>query len=240
MRVRLEPQDAKSFTHFSADSIPARSDSLLAFIPASREGLGASTGTKRNKILRSTSAIAALAMSLVAGSAHADSPLELQYAVTAGASGQYDYDFTLKLDNHTGSWSAGQGWSWITFGDAADTTSPLADFAMTSAAPAPFSTLNFSGGGHNGPTFLIGDAGFVYWTPSAVGDELTWTGTSSVDLAQGQLLFSTLAPQGGAAVADFQVADLVSSPVPEGDAPTMLAAGLGLLAIVARRRARQH
>lgn len=193
------------------------------------------------KILRAASTIVALAISCAAGAAHADSPLDLQYTVTADGAGHYDYNFTLTLDNHTESWSAGQGWSWIIFGDAAyGQPSLFDDFAMTSAAPAPFNDLAFSGGGHNGPTFLWGDAGITYFTPTAVGDELTWAGTSTADLAQGQLLFSTLITQGGASAADFQVANLVASPVPENGAPAMFAIGVGMLALVARRRAGQR
>ena len=67
------------------------------------------------KIFRTLTAISALALGLATGAAHADSPLDLSYSVSLGSDGLYDYNFTLTLDNHDGSWIAGQGWGWITF-----------------------------------------------------------------------------------------------------------------------------
>src|SRR4051794_33288457 len=85
------------------------------------------------------------ALAVATGSAQA-SPLELQYSVSAGAGGLYNYDFTLTLDNHTNDWAPGEKWSCIIFGDTKLSNSPLADFAPTSAVPAPFDEMDMAGG----------------------------------------------------------------------------------------------
>ena len=177
------------------------------------------------------------ALAIAAGSAQA-SPLELQYSVTAGAGGLYDYDFTLKLDNHTGDWAPGQGWTWIIFGDVPyPNISPIQDFTLTSAVPAPFDQLQMTYGGHSGPTFLGGGGGsFGYFAPAAVGDSISWSGTSATYLGAGDLQFSSLITEGGASSFYFETADLVASSVPETSTSTLLVAGLGLMAFAARRR----
>ena len=45
-------------------------------------------------------------------------PLRMDYSVSDLGGGIYDYEFALVLDNNDSSWSAGQGWGWIIFGDA--------------------------------------------------------------------------------------------------------------------------
>ena len=188
------------------------------------------------KTFAALSAISALVMTLATGSAHADSPLNLTYSVTQEAGGLYDYSFALTLDNHDNTWTAGQGWGWIIFGDTAwPTPSPIADFAMTSANPAPFDSYSYSFGGHNGPSFIFSGGSFAYFTPTAVGDKMTWTGTSATNVAPSDMFFSTLNSIDGGERADRQGANLVSS-VPEAGEPAMLAAGLGLLAFAARRQ----
>ena len=169
------------------------------------------------------------------------SPLDLDYSVTQNGS-VYDYNFTLVLDNNDNSYAAGQGWNWITFGDEQSAQSPLSDFAITSAFPlGPFTNMTSSGGYHNGPTFLdfnyqIDDFG-LGWVPSGVGDSLSWSGTSSTLLSQGQLLFSTLVTTNGAVAANFQVANEYS--VPDGGTTiTMLGGALVGLAALRRRFAK--
>jgi hypothetical protein len=186
---------------------------------------------------RTLTAASALALAFATGAAHADSPLNLTYSVSPDAGGLYDYTFKLTLDNHDGSWAAGQSWGWIIFADVTwPTTSPLNDFTLTSPAPAPFGGLSFSFGGHNGPSLIFVNGNVGAYTPTAVGDYLTWSGTSATDVAPGDMYFSTLVNRDGAHAADRQLANLTVSSVPEGSTPAMLAAGLGLLALAARRQ----
>lgn len=178
---------------------------------------------------------------LLSGAVQA-TPLRLDYVVSNAGGGQYDYEFKLTLDNHDSSWAAGQGWTWLTFGDASSAPSPLSSFVGDSSSlpVGPWTSYNFSGGGHNGPTFLFGNAGVEYWTPDSVGSYLTWSGTAAVDLSNSGLLFSTLWTSNGAVAADFEMANRVASfaaPVPEPETYASLLAGLGLLAL-ARRKAR--
>jgi hypothetical protein len=159
--------------------------------------------------------VCAAALAAASGTVLADSPLRLDYCVEAQSAGLYTYTFTITLDNHDGSWQAGQGWDWLTFGDVSARSSPLRDFVVTSAFPGPWNTLTICGGGHNGPTFNpVTDA---YWTPASVGESLTWTGTSSTLLDDGNLFFSTLVVQGtGIHAANFDVAHRLACGVPQG------------------------
>jgi hypothetical protein len=147
------------------------------------------------------------AVALTAGAAVA-TPLTLTYSVSDEGGGVYRYEFTLTLDNNDGTWFPGQNFNWITFGDAQETTSPLASFVGELPAPAPFDDegFSFSGGFHNGPTLLdFGtDNNFIGWVPTAVGETLEWAGTATVDLPQGELLWSNLIGTG--VLADFVVA----------------------------------
>ena len=47
-------------------------------------------------------------------------PLTMTYIVHSVGAGMYQYDFSLTLDNHDGTWSPGnpqEQWDWIMFGD---------------------------------------------------------------------------------------------------------------------------
>jgi hypothetical protein len=151
---------------------------------------------------------------LLAGAAdlaHAQSALTLDYVVTDTGLGVYQYDFTLTLTNDDGSWSPGQGFGWLIFGDALESTSPITDFYMDpSQFPVgPWTSLGSSGGYHNGPTMeYVLDT----WVPSEIGDTLQWTGFSSVFLDQDQLLFSSIYTSGGAPIIEFQIATLDQGP----------------------------
>jgi hypothetical protein len=150
----------------------------------------------------------------------------------------FDYEFSLVLDNHDSTWSPGQGWGWIIFGDAPlGSTSPLTAFiGDNSDLPiGPYTGFGITGGGHNGPD-LSNPANF--WTPTAVGNALNWSGTSTADLAQGELLFSTILPQNSAVMANFEVAMRNDpSPVPEPGTWLLMGTGLiGLLGYGWRRR----
>lgn len=181
--------------------------------------------------------LATLAMVLGVGAQHASaSPMRLDYSVTPAGGGLYNYDFTLTLDNNDNSWAAGQGFGWLIFGDAAfPGPSPLADFTMTSSFPVgPWTYLSGSSGGHNGPTF-----GFVLdnWVPTGVGDQLTWSGTSSANLGQGELLFSFLVGTNGTVRPNFQEANLLQpSAIPEPASLAVFGFLAGGAGFVYRRR----
>ncbi|MGO9430885.1 choice-of-anchor D domain-containing protein [Rhodoblastus sp.] len=141
-------------------------------------------------------------------------PLALDYSIFSGpSSGEYTYDFSLILNNNDRSWIPGQNFNGIIFGDQPfPGPSNLTDFSInpTSFPVGPFTNLLVASLDHNGPIFLeSGPFSFgPGWVPSAVGDTLAWSGTSTAFLPQGQLLFSNLLGTG--VLANFAVADLVS------------------------------
>jgi len=164
--------------------------------------------------------------SMVATTARA-TPFTLDYSVSSIGGGLFDYQFTLVLDNHDSSWVAGQDFNWIIFGDQSAAASPLTDFVLTVPDSVfGFAGFNTSSGFHNGPT-LINDTG---WTPTAIGNQLTWEGTSTANLGQGQLLWSNLAGADLAKWATFEVAQQYVAGVPEPGVLALLLLGLAGLA----------
>jgi hypothetical protein len=124
-------------------------------------------------------------------------PLRLDYEVT-GSAPPYYYDFRLVLDNHDGSWSSGQEWSWLVFGQAAyeqggtapfvswvtDSASyPVGPFVSTSWASVTYFVVPYDGPMLGPPS---------YWQPAFVGDQLTWGGTANVFLDEGEMTWSML------------------------------------------------
>ena len=168
------------------------------------------------------------------------SPISLNYTVTDLGGGLYDYGFTLTLDNHDGSFAVGQGWTWITFGDVQGAPTNLTDFTFdqNDFPVGVFTDGTFSFGGHNGPTLLLGNSNVVYWMPTTVGSFLQWSGTSTANLGQGSLAFSTLITTGGALAANFETGTLgpVVSQVPDtGSVATLLVLGFATLGLRRRR-----
>lgn len=164
-------------------------------------------------------------------------PLAMEYTKTSVGAGLYQYDFSLTLDNHDGSWNAGQQWDWIVFGDNLGWTWNTLSFS------APISTVTTSSGGHNGPTLALASNSVVLpgWQPLAIGDEITWSGTSSLNVADGLMKWSSLVVGGGAANVYFEQAwragTAPSASVPE---PSALAlAGLALAGLALTRGRRQ-
>ncbi len=163
-------------------------------------------------------------LSITAGAAAQNNPLKLEYCTQPGGLGTV-YTFKLTLDNHDNSWVAGQGWGWIMFGDIINPTgtppiySLINDFvADPSYWPAgPFDSLTSAGGYHNGPTLgpiIVPDPDhpdpndplhwiWVAWYPAAVGDSITWGGTSATLVPDGQMQWSALVVHGGASGIEF-------------------------------------
>lgn len=165
----------------------------------------------------------------VSGFANA-TPIALNYDVSDIGGGLFNYEFSLVLDNNDNSWAAGQGWGWFIFGDSTNSPSPLTNFVGdTSDLPiGPWSSFTYSSGGHNGPTL---GSPLNYWIPAAIGEVLNWSGTSTANLAQGELLFTTLMTQNGAVAANFDVANKVNVPEPS----TLAILALGLIGLASRR-----
>jgi hypothetical protein len=85
-------------------------------------------------------------------------PLRMEYSVTDLGAGAFQYEFSLILDNHDGTWFTGQGFNWIIFGDNRYDygSSPLTNFVgdSTDLPIGPFTYYNISVGEHEGPTLV--------------------------------------------------------------------------------------
>jgi hypothetical protein len=175
-------------------------------------------------------------------SAASATPLRLDFSVNNVGGGIYHYDFTLSVDNHDNTYAAGNGWGWLIFGDQSNAPTNLTNFVMDAGVypVGPWTDITSSGGGHNGPTFLplhTGAPDFlgVAWIPTGIGASIHWAGTSTANLGDGQLLFSTLTYNvGGAVAADFEPGHLTAVPEPA----TLAALTIGIAALTRRRRAR--
>lgn len=190
-------------------------------------------------VLKSFSFAVAVTMLLaVQPAAQAASLLEMEYTVNPIGS-LFDYEFRLTLDTLDPVGGA-PGWGWIIFGDGSSSSSPLTDFiGDTGDLPiGPFIGYDFSSGGHNGPTLKFVDS---TWYPTSVGDYLQWSGTSTANLPQGDLLFTTLTfNAGNAHVYNLEIANRVTAfgaetiPLPTASLAGVL--GFGLIATLRRKR----
>lgn len=160
-------------------------------------------------------------------------PLSLNYQITPTIDDKYEYSFSLILDNNDDSWSLGQGFGWLVFGDSQIiNTSPFADFKQTNyllAEMGPWTKIEQTTGGHNGPNFAYV---LDLWYPTTIGDMLSWSGTSKTLLAPGSLLFSTIQGTPDIVRANFEVAT-DTTPVPEPT--TIILLTIGILMITAMR-----
>ncbi|WP_296932578.1 PEP-CTERM sorting domain-containing protein [uncultured Marinobacter sp.] len=167
-------------------------------------------------------------------------PLKLDYSVEDVGAGLFNYEFYLTLDSNDGSWAPGQGWGWLVFGDAQFAATPLTDFVgdPNDLPIGPWTVYGNSFGAHNGPTL---QSVVDYWVPNFVGETLNWSGTSTADLLDGDLLFSTLVSIDGGVRADFEVATRIPpivADVPEPSSLGLIGLGLVGLTFIRGRRAR--
>ncbi|MFZ4507774.1 MAG: hypothetical protein ACOYON_08790 [Fimbriimonas sp.] len=162
--------------------------------------------------------------------AHASDPTSLCYKVTDFGGGIYFYEFTLTLDNNDSSWVAGQSWDWLVFGEAKYASSPLTGWFPDgdSFEGGPWTTFGYSFGEHTGPTLITVS---TPWKPTFVGETVKFSGTSTANLVQGELLYSFLQFSPGANRPYFKEAcQVVPEPV------SMTALGLGVVITLRKRR----
>jgi hypothetical protein len=136
-----------------------------------------------------TFARGAIAFSLAAlASSAGASPLTMTFCVENLPNAQYRYTFTLTLDNHDNTWHPGNGFGigGIVFADSPNGPAVLDDFVVDVASfpIGPWTSYSPISGGHNGTNLLPiawsqPPYNIIYWTPTAIGQTLTWRGTSS-------------------------------------------------------------
>lgn len=146
---------------------------------------------RRFSLLKTATLFAAVSLFVNPASA---TPLRLEYCVTDLGGGVYRYDFKFINDNNDGTWAAGQSFRWFVLGDCAGPcTSPLTGFVgdvpSLLAGGGPYTGFGNTGGGHNGPDL---QGVLIDWIPTGVGDSFTFSGTSTANLAQGQLAWSNV------------------------------------------------
>lgn len=167
-------------------------------------------------------------------------PITLNYQVTNLGS-IYQYDFDLVLDNHDNSWTLGQQWDWIVFGDRvggypnAEAITCL-DWIWGTSDPGVLGACTW--GYMSGNTVAFGDGHVLLpgWTPAFIGDTLSWSGTSTTLVADGSMYWSTLQASNGAKTGEFLLANRVSN-VSEPSSLLLISLGLIGLGVMRRKKA---
>ena len=175
--------------------------------------------------------VALAVLSLAVSSAQAD-PTTLWYEVTDIGGGLYDYEFSLVLDDHDGTWAPGEKFINIWFADSPG---------------FPMLLVDFEGDKGDLPIGMFYEYGYVlgyhyawalkplsyWWEPKTVGESLNWSGTSATFLAPGDMLYSIQPTMHGLPRVDFKPAQYV--PVP--GAILLGSIGLGFSGWLCKRRA---
>lgn len=138
---------------------------------------------------RHLAAMASLAV--VCFQAIAAPPLTLRYSVSDRADGTYRYVFVLTLDDPKGTWTLGDAYGWLIFGDRQSGKSAFEDWNADpgSLSAGPWSLTTNTSGYYNGPTLGNGRA---LWVPTKRGDSIAWSGVTSALLNPGELRWSCL------------------------------------------------
>ena len=123
----------------------------------------------------------------MASSVSQATPLRLDYTKDYGGNGLTYYTFTLTLQNQDSSWTPGQSWDWLLFGDAPSLgDGAFADFTLIST------TGNWNQVSHAERPLQWRVDRFRplrSWTPLQVGDFISWRGSSTSDVIEwGDLL----------------------------------------------------
>lgn len=169
-------------------------------------------------------------------------PLRLDYTVTDLSNGTYQYDFDLVTDNSDGDFVSGTSFDWFIIG-ATPFGAPLdftEGFGFFTALPAgAYGTT--SSGGLNGPTLCFGTSCGIddaAWTPTSVGESVSFSGVSSTLLAAGDLEWAFLQSSAFAPgqLTLLEANDLTATVVPLPAPLMLLGAGLLFLGGLRQRR----
>jgi hypothetical protein len=151
----------------------------------------------------------------------ASAPFTLDYSVTP-VGPNYQYNFSLVLDNNDGSWVPGQEFNWLIVGAAVNQPSPFAELDSFFTSIPANSYATSTSGFLNGPTLCFGMScadPYNGYQPTALGETLNFTGLSSTLIGPDQLdwivLFRANADFTACGAAEcLRTANLMPTPVP--------------------------
>ncbi len=134
--------------------------------------------------------VAAL-LAATASLANASPPLTLRYSTSDLSDGSHRYAFVLTLDDPASTWTQGDGFGWVIFGDRKNTPGAFLDWTADpgSLSTGPWSFFSNTSGYNNGATLGEGRA---IWVPTRKGESVTWSGVTHSALTPADLKWSCL------------------------------------------------